>query len=272
MNNIIFVKFDNHGSAKELGHNLSSCIPLSKVISSNELKKIVDSIKNSIIILVKYFHIENQIIEKLRNNNNKIFLIMVDHYPNKKVNHNFEGVIYSSEQQKKDFGEMYNKNKEYVYYHHYSPLYKQSENKHSKTIGYFTAPENVSKELKQINFIDIHVDFSKYYPIVDEYKFHIEFRKSDHINFLYKPCIKLSTASFCESIFICSKDKSYAELLPEDYPFFLEDSTNLKETISEYVNAIDSRHEYAIQIIKKLKERLNINQTSKRLLNFLYDQ
>ena len=262
---IIFIKKDNNGAAKELGDNISTEINKLYPAKSIFKKDIINNIteyKNNIIVFIKYIDIE---LANILKENNKIYYIVVDFYPSNFLNVELDGIIYSNKQQLKDFSKFFNTNNAYVYYHHYSPSYNIILPK-TKNIGYFVAPENVSEDLKKIENIDIHTNFNVYKDYISQYKFHIEYRSIGSNNFLYKPCIKLSTAAFAESVFICSKDNSYFELLPSDYPYFL---TNVNQEIINDIINNNNNYKYALDIILNLKTELNINTTSQKLLNFL---
>lgn len=273
---ILLIKKTKHGSGIELGDNLSSCISKhteSKSLFVRELINNVNNIKNSIIIFVKYLELDNNILNKIKNNNNKIYYMIVDKYPEKSIDFTFDGIIFSNKQQQKDFSQYFSFNSSYIYYHHYSPLYNENKYDKIKNIGYFVAPENVSKTLKQSKFVEIHNDFSLYKDYISSYKFHIEYRESSTNHFKYKPATKLSSSSFAESVFICSKDCSYKELLPTDYPFFLEDNLSINEIdqkLFDYISRYnDLDYNYALEIMKNLKKNLNIMSTSYGLYEFL---
>lgn len=264
---IIFIKKDNNGAAKELGDNIAREINKLYPAKSIFKKDIINNIKeykNNIIVFIKYIDIE---LANILKQNNKIYYIVVDFYPSSFLNVELDGIVYSNKQQLKDFSKFFNTNNAYVYYHHYSASYDIILPK-IKNIGYFVAPENISEDLKKIDNIDIHTNFNSYKDYLSEYRFHIEYRHIGSNNFLYKPCVKLSTAVFAESVFICSKDNSYSELLPSDYPYFL---TNVnQEIINDIINSNNThKYKYALDIILNLKPELNITTTSQKLFNFL---
>lgn len=270
---MILVTSNNHGSAIELGENLSKelrKIELTECISRSNLKKSVKNIRKEKIVYIKYFHLESAI--DLLNQGNDIYFFIVDKYPEEFLDFDFKGLIFSNKKQSEDFSKFFKCENNYIYYHHYSPFYK-TFNQKTKKIGYFVAPENCSCLLKSSNLIDTHHIFDLYKEIISEYFFHIEYREKDTLNFKYKPCAKLSTSVYSESVFICSKDDSYSELLPSDYPYFLEKVENIEYLnlkINDFIQTMNKEEfKYSIDLIKKLKEYLNISNTSKKLYEFL---
>jgi hypothetical protein len=268
---ITFIKSNKHGSGIELGDNISYTINTkyeSRSIHKKYLIENINDIKNNIIVFIKY--IDYSLVEQLKNQNNKIYFFIVDDYPSVNNASSLDGIIYSNNQQRLDFNQFFTTQNNHIYYHHYSPFYNNILSK-NKNIGYFVAPENISNKLKNINIVEIHTNFNEYKNYISEYFFHIEYRDKNCKHFLYKPCTKLSTSSFAESVFICSKDKSYIELLPNDYPFFLtEDMDNIDMVLEKFINSRGTDYfKYSIDIILKLKNKLSIHNTSNKLLEFL---
>lgn len=271
---ILLVKATKHGSAVELGDNLARHINIrapAKSIFTHELLRDLykaDSppIRNCHVIFIKHMNLDADVLKKIQNNNNKVSYVIVDEYPIKNVDFAFDCLIFSNKQQQLDFSRYFNFKKYYVYYHHYSPSYDALLQK-TKNIGYFVSPENVSRSLK-LPQIDIHTDFHEYKKYMSEYKFHIEYREDQSRHFLYKPCAKLSTAAFSESVFVCSKDCSYSELLPKDYPYFLTSiDSNLAADIIRSYNS--DKYKYALDSMLNLKNSLNIHSTSTKFLDFI---
>ena len=266
---IIFIKSNENGSGIELGDNLSATINIShpsNSLSKKQLIQNIDTINNSIIVFIKY--IDYVLADKLKQKNNRVYFFIVDDYPQRDIPCDLDGIIYSSNRQKLDFSTFFTTKNNYIYYHHYSIFYDKIIPK-TKNIGYFVAPENISQKLNKLNNIDIHTNFSNYKNFISEYFFHIEHREEGSKNFLYKPCIKLSTSAFAESVFICSKDSSYIELLPSDYPYFLSNDIN-SSILEDIINSRNTNiFKYGLNIILDLKKQLHINNTSKKLLDFL---
>ena len=81
---------------------------------------------------------------------------------------------------------------------------------------------------------------------------HFSHRKSDTIDFMLKPASKVIVASVCESPIVCSRDWSNLDLLPDDYPLYVNDD---KEDVVDKI-------EYAKSIFgtPKWKELLDIGK------------
>jgi hypothetical protein len=249
---------------KELGTNYKS------IYIKNFIKEYAYRIKNSNIVFIKY--VNTDLVNYLQNNNNKVIYFVVDNYPEKKYNLIYDGIIYSNRKQQDDFSQYLTSNNSYVYYHHYSPSYVIFTENKNNDIGYFVAQENVSSILSEYSdLIDIHTNFSLYKNFISNYKFHIEYRDYGSKHFLYKPCVKLSTSAYAESVFICSKDSSYSELLPKDYDYFLpSDTKEIKKILLDMNLSFNTiQYKRSIDVMKNLKNNLNIANTSKKLKQFL---
>lgn len=267
---IFFVYFyRNHGSSNELAINIAKTLGENYVaIYIEDFLKIYKTIQKSIIIFIKY-QIEG-LCHDLQLKNNKVIYFVVDIYISKPVNCTYDAIIYSNKQQQKDFSKFTNTINSYIYYHHYSPFYNLNNNTKNRNIGYFVAKENISEKLKKSKYIDIHTNFLEYKKLITSYKFHIEYRDYNSNNFLYKPCIKLSTSACADSVFICSRDSSYSELLPKNYEYFLEQNDNIEDVLRSMIISYNTdKYRNALSQMRLLKDSLNINSTTKNLNKFL---
>lgn len=267
---IFFVYFyRNHGSSNELAINIAQTLGENYVaIHAEDFLKIYKTINKSIIIFIKY-QIED-LCHYLQLKNNKVIYFVVDFYISKPLNCTYDAVIYSNKQQQQDFSKFTNTINSYIYYHHYSPFYNLNNNTKNHNIGYFVAKENISEKLKRSKYIDIQTNFYEYKNLITLYKFHIEYRDHNSNNFLYKPCVKLSTSVYADSVFICSRDSSYSELLPKNYEYFLEQNDNIEDMLRSMVMSYNTdKYQNALSQMRSLKNSLNINYTTKNLNTFL---
>lgn len=100
---------------------------------------------------------------------------------------------------------------------------------------------------------------------------HFNHRVSNTRDFIFKPTTKLSSAAACESPIISSKDKSYIDYLPDDYPLFVENSLESVEEKYELVKEWWGTKKWSelLDIMKEIKEKTSPLVISKLYLNYL---
>lgn len=184
----------------------------------------------------------------------------------------FCGMIFSNSAQMVEFS-VDDKHHNLTYYHHWSPsllTHYARNNNRNKLASYFGAKKNFSLLLHGL--VEYSFDFDEYKGKLQDYKFHVSYRDHDHHG-LFKPCVKLSTCSFADSVFICTRDSVFCELLPRDYPYFLgyhKDQRSLLTELNPLLESVDSKeYQYSLQIMKKIRRDLNIENTARCLFDNL---
>lgn len=115
---------------------------------------------------------------------------------------------------------------------------------------------------------DIFFDYSDI-ETPRKYWIHLSYRRSDSLEFNFKPCSKLATAAACGSVLITSRDESVVDIVGATYPFFVE----CEEDISRVVNKVCCLHTEERKLwaryIGYIREYLSPETTAKRYLQLL---
>jgi len=144
------------------------------------------------------------------------------------------------------------------------------------TTGYCGVTNGIPQEFANFNldcyrFTDIGPLENKVKAIQDHFKAShssINFRKSNMIEFIMKPPMKVATSAFFGAPLITTKDYGNYDLLPEDYPLFIdEDFDSLIEKI-EYCKYIFKRKEWLdlLDLFKEIKKKTSIEYLSNQYI------
>lgn len=105
-----------------------------------------------------------------------------------------------------------------------------------------------------------------------EYNLHYNIRKSGTYNYSYKPAAKLSMAAAADANLITTKDRSYLELMGEDYPYYTNhEAGDVIQTIEFIKESYGSKTwNDALSIMKEVKHRTCEDRIfGKDFINFL---
>lgn len=243
------------------------------------------SIKNSIIIVVKEIR-NTDLIEKLKQQNNKIALDCLDGYAHsygakssktEKLTPNFINDIYdayilNTKKMLKDvtsflptntFGDVLytfsdpriRKNKEE--YDQKNPPFDETR------AGYIGAAENFlyGEDPYIKKSITPEFNIEKQNEMSSHFNCHYSIRIKDSWDFLYKPSSKLSTACAANANIIHTRDCCASEILGEDYPYFTEsDIDAVKDCVHLAKESFGSEiWNKGLEMISEARETLSIN-------------
>jgi hypothetical protein len=193
-----------------------------------------------------------------------------------KISPYINAVIYPSETQYNNI--KLNGNIKYKYYlhHHYDPRLKMYKHDHFELgyWGYRTSAVNVFNFIKQQNrFTSAR---SGEYPPDDFFQ-----RVSCHYSVRdverglgWRPTTKISTAAACGCNIILSRDAISEELLPNDYPYFI-DGCGYEDTqrMIDFARMTYGTElwNYGLSCMDKVREKTNIKECAKLYGNIIDD-
>lgn len=288
MKDIIFVLSDFKAGTNILrGEKISECL-INMGVKCSCVTSIPENTSNSILIFVGNFtgrySISLDELQRLKLNNNKIILDVVDKltylnlYLEKETSyyHILDGVIFPNKFSENHFMQDLSC-KSTTIYHQYDSRLTDSPIDKSQDFGvcyvgvvyqdpYFMNPP----DWLDITNIGVMPDVNKMFEILRKYPIHFSHRSSNIQDFYFKPSTKISIAAATNSTFITSKDKTVVELLGEDYPLYINEDISKTNKLINHLkfefekNNLDSY----IQLLKPIKEKLNINSICKEYVNF----
>ena len=247
----------------------------SRIISSNRIGRI----KNSIIVFVK--HINKELCEIAKQNNNIIIYDILDGYDQTLELQHIDGLILSTELSRGNFENHENLLTKVIYHHIDTRLEKiikpqnQSTTFNMAYIGNLPGKtDNVSfiDKLQNIELIETDTRYAKrngWMKKIGTFNCHYAVRV-DEIQRISKPLAKIGVAAICNSNIIISKNSAATELLGDDYPYYTEDNyESVKEVVdfakSSYGSAIWNK---GIGKMNELKHRLSLENMIDEYIDF----
>lgn len=288
MKDIIFVLSDFKAGTNILrGEKISECL-VNMGVKCSCVTSIPENTSNSILVFVGNFtgrySISLDELQRLKLNNNKIILDVVDKltylnlYLEKETPyyHILDGVIFPNKFSENHFMQDLSCKSTTIYHQYDSRLTDSPINK-SQDFGvcyvgvvyqdpYFMNPP----DWLDITNIGIMSDVNKMFEILRKYPIHFSHRSSNIQDFYFKPSTKISIAAATNSTFITSKDKTVVELLGEDYPLYINEDISKTNKLVDHLKiefGKDNLNQY-IQLLKPIKEKLNINNICKEYIKF----
>ena len=247
----------------------------SRIISSKRIGRI----KNSIIVFVK--HINKELCEIAKKNNNIIIYDILDGYDQTLELQHIDGLILSTELSRVNFKNHENLITKVIYHHIDTRLEKiikpqnQSTTFNMAYIGNLPGKtDNVSfiDKLQNIELIETDTRYAKrngWMKKIGTFNCHYAVRV-DEIQRISKPLAKIGVAAICNSNIIISKNSAATELLGDDYPYYTEDNyESVKEVVdfakSSYGSAIWNK---GIGKMNELKHRLSLEKMIDEYIDF----
>jgi hypothetical protein len=249
----------------------------------------MSSVTDSIVIFIK--HHNPQLAQRLKKQNNKVVLDVLDGYSTNTLN---VGVLKSPDASNntgefiKDYFDSYILSTKrllqdvkglmpegafgHVIYEKFDPKLEKYKEifdarmpPHDKPkIGYIGASENIMhydnmyiKENIQAVF-----DFKEQTRMSPLYNCHYSVRVENSEDFLYKPTSKISTAAAVNANIIHTRDACAIEVAGPDYPYYTDSNLeNVMETV-EYVKATYNTPTWnqGLEIMAEVKEKLHIDR------------
>jgi hypothetical protein len=251
-------------------------------------------IKDSIVLHVKWVS-DNKYYEdiaELKKYNNKIFLITIDGHmyrlrgkpfdgfsenmPPKFLRDFYDGYILNSKFMVNEVSPFVSSGK--LLYYLYQPPIKDMKSTNTSfnsiKIGYFGAKFQFTHSSDPYIKTNVKPFFNwkGWREQPKQYNLHYNIRRSRTYSYLYKPAAKLFTAAAAGANLITTKDRSYLELMGEDYPYY----TNYK--VKDVIQTIEFIKESygsktwndALSIMEEIKHRTCEDTIfGKDLINFL---
>ena len=270
----------------EVGEFFSLTMPMNMLISNGvNVRKAgineINTIKDSVVYVVKHIHTDLALI--LKNNNNLIYLDMVDllaHVGDKQndyINYYLNQCYVDKIVVRQEFmEEQLGKFGSYIP-HHYDFRLNTIENiptdftqtKISFPYGdpggiYF---HTIFPELFDVISMDgkAHLDWEGIKEVHTKSmknNFYFGLRKTNSLEYLFKPGTKTASSAAVGRNIIVNKDKALEDLLPSDYPYFFTKESN-EEFIDFYETKIKSpnieEYTYGLECMKLVRNKTNID-------------
>lgn len=271
-----------------------------KVMDNNDPQ--LCEIKNCIVILISRYR--HNIVLRLKKNNNIIVFDMVDKFCElnnqigqcQQIVNNVDVIIFPNKKTEHDFNTLIKGNfKSVVIHHHWDPRLKNMVTNFPNdqlVFGFMGSVATANKNciflyhlIHNYKFEVLDTELCKYMTedvkkgkISDIWKWidrlvennicfncHVSIRKKDSLEWKYKTNTKVSTAAFFESPIITTQEDTLSEILPNDYPYFIKDTS--KESVFRAFDYVQSTFntnvwEKAKDIMKSVKEKLSIEYLS----------
>jgi hypothetical protein len=246
----------------------------------------VANIKDSIVVIFKHI-ISDTEIEILKKNNNKIVMDVVDEFirPNTNVidlydYSKLDGIISRVKKVVDDY--QFPDNLAVVYIPHHWDIRLQDFQVSHESINY--KPALISNDLRDMphlqylhdtKMLDFHMNFgfdsfSDYISTFLKYNIHYNVRNTDSLAYKFKPATKLVTAAALNTPLITNYDWAMRDLIPEDYPFLIQDTS--LDSIVNVINNIDkvsnSQYNYALEILADVKYKTALVNLVPAYINF----
>lgn len=222
------------------------------------------NVRGSIIIWVRRMMINRQ-ARKL----NKYNIVLLDPLDNNRelFKHNtykyVHALIASSKHQYNQLPNM----QKYVIYHHYDPrITLQKYNKFQLGYwGYSTAADHTRNLIKGADRYSSTREFPYYF--FERISCHYNVRTQSK-GFGWRPTTKISTAAGSGCNIITSNDEMSKELLPNDYPYWINKSHDIEEVKNVIKTAQNDfgkdRWNYGLKCMKSVRDKTNIDVIAKQ--------
>jgi len=280
MKNVYFIVKDIEGRIYPSNYLLGKMVS-EKLNNFGLNTRIVDSftdLKNSILVfngsLINDYKLNIKLLEKLKNNNNKLVLNPCDYLiwitPEELKLYPFlDAFIFPNTQYKNMIGGLSEKQIISVIPHHYDCRFDGiTVNKKSNlSVGYFGVPYNdiyFNNKPKWLEFnIRLGIEELKYKA--QQFHVHFSHRSPSIKDFYLKPATKLAIATASNVAFLTSKDTSVMDFLPEDYPLFISEDINDLNNKYELLKSKFGTKEWKdyVGFISNLKEKFDLNYQQK---------
>jgi hypothetical protein len=253
----------------------------------SSIKYNIEGIKDSIVIIFKHIISDNE-IDILKKNNNKIVIDVVDEFirPNTNVldlydYSKIDGII--SRVKKVIDIYQFPLNLNTVYIPHHWDIRLQDQQTYNKIINY--KPALISNDLRDMphleylhnnSLIDFHINFgfesfNSYIDIISKYNIHYNIRNTDSMAYKFKPATKLVTAAAFNTPLITNYDWALQDLIPEDYPFLVKDTSI--QSIVDVINSLsfisNNNLNYTLEILKEVRYKTALVNLIPTYIDFL---
>lgn len=228
----VFITIKKLGSSYLFGEVLSEYIPNSICIDDKEIKNKIKDIKNSNIFLIKKpigtSYNPNHIYE-LRKNNNKIIYFIVDAYSVmkneflyllKNYSNLYDLVLANNMNIIKDIKNIANNTN--ILLHPYDPRILKNNSRHFNICYFGIMRKDKILFDNNVSWVDCTVkNKTKMYKLLSNFSCHYSVRGENWTEYIYGVNTKLSCAAASNSNIICSRDKSFTEILPK-YDYYID--------------------------------------------------
>lgn len=278
MRNIVFlVQDDNCGATFMLGKMVKHALDQFNIKS--EIRHInnftldfsaVDTLKDSLVFVYK--HVPHKLVlNKLRENNNKLVMDVVDEYvrpgttPENLYSYEFfDGIILRMSRVLKEY--TLPSHLEIKTIPHHWDIRLQNLDTTNKPNPKPVVTINDGRDMPYLQDLLKHKDveflgnfsYSQFSELIDKlnsYAIHYNVRSTDSVAYKFKPATKLVTAAALDTPLITNYDWSIQDLIPSDYPFLTEgkDYGEIANLINTFPGRGSKEHNYALEILKEVK-------------------
>ena len=277
---VFFVtKSASYGSAGMRGTQISNYLNLLGVNSESVPLKTLrerihngEVVKDSIIVAIKWLSFD--CIETYFPNN-KIIVDLVDklgilRLKKKNRFQNLDGFIFPNKNALLELGKSFPKNiKKREIYHHWLDVHNIPKNTIQK-VTYIGNRRNFPMNKQLFKNLDFALNPKTWIQEAYKREHHLSIRCSGRSSFKYKPNTKLSLAAGTDSYIILTRDNSHIELLPEDYPFFVEYEQNKIQKMIDYITTEKSQKDKKIakMHLEEVKKRTYIDRICQDYIDF----
>ncbi len=254
--------------------------------------------KNKIVIILKEWASNKELLQHLKNNGNKILLDVIDWLDVEKYNpmsnennpnffpellkEYYDGYIVNNSKMKEWWYENMDtdiKKPIFIIPHHWDerfcnlPLTKYQQQPYFYYLGYRGHEDQnclYVQDLLDNNFLVDDRNGARYFQDKPLNGVQINIRKQGSWEYCFKPATKLSIAAAMDSVIITTYDWSVQDILPADYPYLLK-STDYEsvEQMFQYVMDTFEKEEWikAKQMLNQVKEKTSLDEIIKLYLN-----
>ena len=280
MKDVYFIVKDIEGKTYPSNYLLGKMVS-EKLNNFDMNTKVLDSfknLKNSILVfngsLIHEYSLTRQVLEELKNNNNKLVLNPCDYliwmtqeelelYPF------LDAFIFPNTQYKNMIKGLSDNQIISVIPHHYDHRFDGIEVAKTKdlSVGYFGVPYQDFYFDNKPNWLEfnIRLDIDKLKYKAQEYHVHFSHRSPSIKDFYLKPATKLAIAAASNVAFMTSKDTSVMDFLPEDYPLFISEDIDDLNSKYELLKSKFGTNEWKdyVGFISNLKDKFDLNYQQK---------
>lgn len=300
-NRIVFLGHSNYPSFLMRGMQVAQELGVPYI----ENKEEAYGLRNCILVIIKHFDCDLKI---LKQNNNILIMDVIDIFCRdiyinrfKPLIPLFSGIIVPNEPSKEEVIKLGFKGPIQIIHHHWDPRLESMSFDKKETeklsVGYFGDFGSIQNGLENayelavegVRIIDsqcgkdvteefLRTKKSTVYPL-DVNGFNniasmtincqISIRKSNDVNFNFKPGVKLATVAASGMNFITTRDISTMEILPDDYPYLLNSHSlnDIKKMIQFASKTYGTKVWHrGIQTMKMVKEETSLNRLSKKYI------
>jgi hypothetical protein len=278
---IIFIKASRSpGSGTMRGNHIAkflSSIGYDTAVTTIKRAKRKKFSKDQIVVCVKWF--DRSLMDRLRNYDCKIIFDVVDGYlkvhmrkkflNNPPWNGSVDGVIASNDKMLADILPKLNGPQATRIYHHWDPDIQLINKAGNIKAAYIGTPKNIYP-VKRFDNVKYICEYNKWFSEGSLYDVHLSIRKPNTRNFFYKPNTKLSFAARCKANMISSGESSHRELLPPDYPFFVNDDYDEIQNMINYAisdKSIEDR-KYGLACMADVEKMTSPSSIAKDYIDF----